>query len=656
MNRIGTITLMGAVATALAMMGPVACGNGIGESEEPQLSVEQTEIQLTDMSSDDRTRALTGAVSLRNTGPGDLQIHSIEWVEKPDRVEAYHQGEVTEDLADVDCSSSADCSEDGICLTQSSACRDRGFRDLSDTIGEQATFDQSLVVLESDQMIECPEPADPDEVPDNYCGELVIETNAHTTNEEMNIEDGTARIFIVGDGSSGEPNLSTTFIEYNWAAPAETQTESFTIENTASTPLTIDRMNVGTNSPWFTETPSLNGLEIDGNSSETIEVELTPAADADEEDLNFQTEFSFDTSASSNMSAITVRVTDGPGDSPLIEVEPLQLSFQDETTQTFEVRNHGGATLPVHGMSISPPSVEDHYEVTLDGDDMLDGTPPNIPSADSEDEPTVEEFEIELVDDDAETLVGDLEINHGDPLADNLSTISLLGDSEEIALGSVVPTQIGMLADGGDDDQQVRHLALYNSGDAAMDVDNVVLDDDAGPTDADYFSVEAVESVDAGGSVTTGEMTDVTVPAGGVQEFVVIYEHDDEITDFSQTLWVTVESDDHAGQSNAMTFAVTTSQVGATAMDLEIVPGFPDQAQVGELTDFDLEDGEGAADLDTADWVVLDRPDDSNAAFDGFGSEISLDIDAAGTYRIAATADDGGSYEQQVIFEFDAVD
>ncbi len=641
-------------AVAALGLGLAACGNGIGETEAPELQVDNTEILIDDMSPADDTDsgAIPDDISVTNIGPGDLEITSIEWVEKPERVVPYYAGPVTED--DPDCDDAADCSGDGICLGVASQCRDRGFRDLSDTYGQDVSFTQALAVLASDDTIVCPE-ADGEDLPDNYCGALEIETNAQNDDEANNIDTGNVTIYLVSDGSSGLFSLPSTFMEYTFATPGVTDTKTLQIENSAGSPLTIDEvfMNAsGGQDAWFEANPQLEGLEIPGNTTESIELSMTPPEDADDEDLEASISVTFETSSVSSEQGMTIDITAGPGTVPIIGVEPLQMSFEDGEPQTLTVSNYGGATLSLRGMEIRPNDVEEHYRVTNDDDDVdnwLDEDSLPVVTAGSEEEPTSEQFEVHLDNPGAETTVGELRINHGDSLADNLSVVSLLGASAEVAVGIVEPSRVDFRSDGGDETIQTRHMALTNTGNAPLEVTDVDMEVVAGTAgEAEWFDVETVDGDSLAGT---------TVPAGGIQEIVASYEQTGSSDQFEPSIAVELTSN-HAGQSETMEFTMATTQLNQPSFAIELMPGFSDSAEVGAQTSFTVTADSDDARIDSASWYLLKRPQGSESVIDGAGEQVTMLPDVAGTYRVAVIVDDENNNrrELQEILEFEAVD
>ncbi len=616
------------IALAALLFGATlgACGNGLMTGEDPELRVDTTIIELGDMAPSSRSRTQT-AIEIENTGPGTLRIESIEWISKPDRVEAYYRGANSED--GVGCASDDQCSGNAVCLTNSGHCRDRGLPEFPIEVASNSVHTQSLVLLaDEDNPVICPEPTS-ESVPNNYCGELLIRTNApNTVGDEEN--SGVARVFLVSDGTSGMLSVPRTVVEFVLATPGVTQALQFDIENSAASPLTMERIHFGTNSTWFDVTPSPNGLVIEGNSSQTFTLEMTPPESATEEDLEFASTMGFDSSSISFAPAMSVLVTAGPGDVPIIEVEPLQLSFADSTTQTVTVRNVGTAPLPMHQVQVRPIQVEDYYSVYFEGDEISGGGAniPTVPSG-SEIEFTVE---FHAPADPGVSTVGDLQINHGDNYADNRSIVSLLGDANEVAVGAITPSQVNFLSEGGD---QIRELMIINSGNADLVIDDYHLEA-SGSTDAGDYSVDGLDGLVLG--------------ANELGTFSISYTGDNQ---FGQSLSLSIDSN-HAGQSETMRVNISGSHMTDPTMDVDIDPSFPDRALVGQVAGFHVSDSTGQAQLDLARWVTLARPAGSEAVLQGTGETATFSPDVAGDYRVAVIVRDGDGREVQKDLEFEA--
>lgn len=668
-------------AVLLAIVGTIAgltasasgCGNGIGEGGEPELVVETPQIELThrDMEPNGADQpqpaeAIGEELTIRNNGTDDMEITSIEWVEKPTRVEAIHTGD---DDADS-CANDEDC-PDGLCLTNQ--CRDIGFGD-PDPVAPESEFSQRLAVAaDNEEPINCPEPPDDPDIPSDYCGEIKIETSAH--NDDDHVEDGETTIYLVTDGSSGMMALSETVLDYTYATWGVAQEVEFEVINEADTELQIDRMDIDTNASWFNVTPvdseldGVSGLVVDGRDSERISIEMIPPDREDVEDseedneIEFNATVTFETSSITTEPGMTLRVTSGPGDVPVMDVQPERLSFVEDDTQTVSVYNHGVATLSVRGMTIrdydaDSTRAEDNYSVVYhdeDGDsrDMLQPDVASVPvtgaqPADEQDEetdeiimePGVEHFEVTLDNPEADDTLGTLRINHDDDYAESPWELTLLGTADDVAIGIIGPEQVNFLADGG---QQTRHLVLRNEGTEQLEIEQVQLDAGSN-TDVDDYTITTADDQPLEGQI---------VEAGSIRELELTYSGEPDNPEMAQDLEVTIASSDLAPES-VPRVRVDTRPVSESDMDIELAPAFADYAEVGEQTSFTVIDDGDVGRLDQASWYVLQRPADSQADIEGVGPQVNFLPDASGTYRVAVIVDDGEGHEAQDIVEFDA--
>lgn len=616
------------VAMISLAMAAWACDDGLQEADPPELQVENDEIELPRLGPDNRARRVPDNIVLENVGRGPMEVLNIEWVERPERIEAYFDGPLSEADSGVECEVSEDCSEGATCLSQANLCRDLGFPSMPVEVRPDATFSQNLVVTASDHEIDCPERPQGEDVPEDYCGELAVETDA------INVE-GTTSIYLVTGGGSGVFDLPDTYMEFTLAAPGVTQTKELQIGNTGSSPLEMERINFDQNPHWFNVTPSMGGTVIDAGTTETFTLELTPPGDATEDELEFRTQVSFASSSTVPEDLMTIDVTAGIGDAPRIEVHPMQLSFENDTSQTLTIENHGGATLPLNSMELRPQgAIDDYYTVLYEGTDVLQDSSalPNISRAENG-EPSVAEFTVEFTAPTGDaSAVGDLRINHQDSLANNRTVVTLLGDSPDVAIGEFGPTPVNFRSDGG---EQTRKIALANLGNDTLEITDVTLEEVNEQTDAADYAVDGLDGL----VVEAGEIAEVTVTYSGSNQF-------------QQHLRIVPDSN-HVGQES-LAIDATASHLSDPSMDIDIIPSFPAAAGVGELTSFSVDDEAGLARLDLASWYLHARPAGSEAELEGSGQQATMVPDVAGDYRISVVVDDNDSREVQHLLDFHA--
>ncbi|RAL24754.1 hypothetical protein DL240_00655 [Lujinxingia litoralis] len=623
------------LAVALMSLVVGACGGDNFSSDVvPELTIDLNEASITidQVGPADRTTTIASPIIMRNSGKGELKVTKLEWVARPDRLEAYFDGPNSTSLDDGRCSEDTECAGGGVCLS-SGVCRDAGFGELPFEVGNR--YDLNFLLRRGDT-ISCPAPGAevPELIAEVYCGELRIETNA--TNDAGVVEDGNATIYFVTAGGSGQMVLQPGLIQFTGATAGVAQSAQFTIENQAPSPLTIERGDFGENAHLFEITPPVFDRVIAGNSTESFTLTYSPSAGAGEPELEFSTNLQFSSSSVTTSPAITIEVTQGVGDAPSIEVDPQQLDFADANSRALVVRNYGGATLSISQLRVTPTEAAAFYRVMYQGEDILANFPsgaerPRVPRMTGE-EPSELELIVEYDDSATGSSVGTLEILHNDAVAGNKSFVTLLGASSEVAVGEVFPTIFSLRANGP---QVEREVAIYNDGNTELEITGVDIQGLGTTTDVDLFSFEGFEG---------------TVAPGAIHTAKVIYTGESE---FRHNVVATLESN-HAGQADAMTLAVNAVSIGASTMDLSVSPSFSGEALVGQETLLTLNDAGGVANLANARWYILERPEGSELLTRGFGSSVRFVPDVAGNYRFAVLALDSSNREEQVIFEFTA--
>lgn len=641
-----------ALAATVGMGVFVGCGEGIQDRESPELGLVNStdEFNLENLGPRDRDRTLA-SLEVENVGPGTMKITNVEWIARPDRLHGFYTGDSSTEGGM--CSVDADCGAEAFCITASGSCRDLGFPETPIDVLTQRRHAFNFVILRGDSSLNCPEPHDevPERVRRNYCGELLIETDANNTGP--NVEEGRATIYFVTDGSSGLMALSQDFITFTDVVPGGTYARSFSINNEAPQDLTVERVTYSRNSEWFTISPNLANTLIEGNGSLAFTLEMNVPTDVGPEDLEFGTNLNFESSSTGTSPSMFVDVTAGPGDVALIDVTPRTLSFVESSTQTFEIQNLGGATLVVTGIDISPPNAAEFYTVSYEGAEIELGTGsvPNLPPA-GNDGPTVRELVVEFTppaDPDVST-VANLEIRHSDTRAESPIRVQLLGDNAEVALGEIATEAtrlVRVIADGG---EQSWHLPLVNTGTAELEITGLELDDAASNTDAADYSVQ-IREADGSLSAVVGH----TVAPGDISELVLTYAGEKI---FPQSLSVSLSSN-HAGLDETMQFAVQGQTGSLSELEAEIVPPFATTALVAQPTIFQLAlsgSGETATSVSNAIWTILSRPAGSSVSLPSVGANVTMIPDVAGTYRIAVQVRDDQSRQIQSILEFEATE
>ncbi len=623
---------------ALGCVGAfVGCGPSFEATPDPEFEVEgaSNQVVITQMGPFDRDRTL-GSLSFRNVGEGELRITNWEWVERPSRLNAFYEGDLS--TGPGECTRDADCGGEAVCLTASGSCRDLGLPPTPVEVRSGALYSLSFVVTAGDQAVQCPQPpADtPAEVQNRYCGELIVETNA--ANSTALVEEGRARIFFVTDGTSGLMAIPETFLSFTEVEPGGTYSRNFTINNQDSGPLTVERAQFSELGDWFEISPPISNTVIDGNDSRSFTLQLSPPEDAEiPVDGDLSTVITFESTTSGTAPSLFVEITGGVGDVALIEVDPLSLSFAESTSQPLEVRNVGGGSLIVQSMTLEPSSLADRYRVTFGGDEVI-GSSGSIttlaPGVGGE--PTVADFTVTFDDpDDGSNSVGFLRISHNDSRSENPVRVALLGGETEVALGELgtqAMRQVLFVSDGG---EQVRRFPLINTGNTDLEITDVIFDDSQSNTDAADYQVDGLM-----GTLAPGEIREVTLTYAGESQF-------------PQSLGITVESN-HAGDSSSLALNVSAQTGQISPLELTITPSFSTSALVGQMTTFTVSGDGGEANLNNSQWFTLQRPAGAESQLQVVGEEAAFVPDVAGTYRIGVQVRDNQSRDVQQVLEFTA--
>lgn len=645
MKRKISMVVIGAVLLA----GGVGCGgNGSFQSTDvPELALEQptNEFVITQMGPRNQDRTM-GSLSLRNVGTGEMKITNFKWIERPARLNAYHEGSVSAQMEGQSCSSDSDCGEGGLCLTASGTCRDLGAPATPVEVRADALFNLQLVVTASSEPVQCPAPHGdvPMHIQGRYCGELLIETNA--ANDGQNVEDGNIRIYFVSDGKSGLMAIEESFLRFTEVAAGGSVSQSFTIENLDGGPLRIERGTFASNDEWFQVTPSLVNQVIDGHGSKTFTIRLEPPAGTPAEQLEFTTSLVFDSSSTGSTPSIFIESTAGLGDVPQIEVEPGQLSFADSVEQTLRIENHGGGALMIQRFQIQPASLADYYKLSYEGSEIPYGGSPGIPNLAPavDDVPEARDIRVAYTPpvDPSISTVGTLLIRHNDTRRPNPIQVMLLGEAQDVALGEIgtqALRQVRLVADGG---EQTRNLALYNSGTAPLTITGVTMDpQNENSEEADYSLTWG------GGPIVGGEVLE----PGDLRELVFKYKGDSA---FQQHMVVKLDSD-HDGQPAMMQLVASGLAGSASGVQATISPSFSSEALVGQVAELEVSVSGGSANLENAQWMTLERPAGSTVRVENVGESISVVPDVAGRYRVAVQVRDSESRDVQAVLEFVAV-
>jgi hypothetical protein len=612
------------VALALVVVG-CSDSDNFQERAEPEFVLDGTDgqIRLTLPTDDKRHQNQLQRVIIRNAGDSPLQVKRLEFVSKPDRL-------VTKGDVGGPCSDDSEC-PDGICLTTSQTCVNVGLPVTPFLIEPNLRKDVDFVVTKGDGELICPEPIGdvPESVRADYCGELVIETNA--INDSGTVVSGQATVYFLDPGVYGKLLLNPDFMEFGQVSPGSTQSQDFSIQNDGTRPLEITGLTLQDKGSWFTisEGPSLP-VSIENGENVVWKLTLSPPADAPPEELDFDSQLVIESSAVNAVSGrIPIEVSAGVGSAPQIQVEPTVLSFDAAAVQLFTVSNIGNATLQLRSFRIQPESASGFYTFTIDGNavDLNNFERTNVAKQTS--------LEVGVTfgrpAGNVEESVGVLTIEHNDENSSFASEVILLGDAGDVAIGEVQPGGFSFLASGSH--TSTRHFIIRNRGTAPLNVTDVGFNFSTG-SEAEFQVNNAVGTVAPGG-LSTG-----TVTFSGLNN----------VADAGEVIF----ESNSVGESLA---------IGLTAIDSTqdapvpvITPLFSNDARVGQQARFSASESTPTGVEETAAiWMLLERPAASAIYMFTAGVEAAFLPDVPGAYKLALLVVANGR-EAQATYEVTVVE
>ncbi len=652
MKRLGTAAMI--MSTGLALLTSCGGGDNFDAKDVPGLSIEgwtgnsyQLNINRIAM---DNVQQSDSVVILRSSDKAPLKVTKIEWVARPERLAVL--GAVSETLdADgnqIPCVASdeaASCSAfpGSICLSiGNSHCRRTDLPETPFEIASGLQKQLQFVVKKGSADLDCPKAGDdvPEDYKANYCGELLIETNAKNT--AGIVKDGNVRLYFLKDETkSGVIALDKSNIEFANAKPGVAQSSQFVVKNTAKQPLTIQQITINPTHGMLTispEAPLGTSTIIAAESSETYTLTFTPPATATEAELKFSSKIQFESSSVGNPNTvITVDVTPDAGNAPQISVDPLTLSFLETNSRTITVQNSGKAGGQITSIAVSPVTARSQYKVMYNGTDILAAFPaqalplPRVTGG----EPSKIELVVEFIApvDPNESTLGTLSIRHNDTSIGNRSDVMLLGNSAELALGQLLPTQY-----------------TFEAGKAGKKADFVVYNMGTDPLVITAMDIEVPAGGEAG-LFTVSNMVG-SIPAGGLMKGTATYTGTTNVQRRA-TLKLTSNT---AGDKQDMTLQLVAQPAAETVKLAPVItPSFMSNAKVGEVTTFTVSDASGTANLQGSSWLILERPAGSAAFVTGSGVSTSFKPDVAGSYKISVVVPNNDPINAQAVLEFNVI-
>lgn len=621
----------------LVVAGIAACGDGdsFGEGKVAAVKLSTNSPVALQMPSTDRRFQAQPQVIFASDGQAELEVKSIEFVSRPDRLKV--KGKKLDITCDFDADAgptfdaSGACPANSVCWDFDSICREVGLPTEAFVLGPGETFSVEPMIIPGANGLNCPAaPVGDADVPANYCGELVIKTNGQNTNLPS-INEGTVRVFFTHIQGSGQIEVAPGNISFSGINVGTSDSRDIQITNThADQPLTINQLRMREHEDRFTisAAPSLPA-QLGAGDSQTWTLSFTPPDSWDGESFGTNLEIR-STAHNEPVLLVPVQVT-SEASRPAIKLSPEVLRFDSEATQTLTVSNEGAANLTLRGFSVVPSSNSAMYTIKEDGNVISGQYTRVIGPGESQD------YEIEFSAGEEPGGIGSLEVRYNyfinEQSQNDMAQVELLGDVGDAPIGLVSPDILTFRAATGVNATQ--SFVIRNVGTEPLVASNVEITDTI-PGSAATFSTSAASGL--------------TIAPGAIQFFTVTYQANDDNDDRAALRF----GSNSAGEPMVVSLVALAGE--ASSAEAVITPSFGDGAvAVGAEARFNalLSTGFSQAALGRAQWTLLERPAGSQTFVDKIGEDAMIFPDTAGSYKIALTITDG-SVSSQAIYEFSA--
>lgn len=582
---------------------------------------------------DNRMQAQT-AVTFVNDGKADLKVESIDFSSKPDRLlvaGAYLDESCTFNANDAP--TFGDCPADSVCWSFNSTCREVGMPELPIVLEPEESYSIETIIIPGADGVVCPPaPVDDADAPNNYCGKILIKTNAQNTSEPT-ITDGDIRVFFTHRPGSGRIEVAPSSISFSGVNIGESDSRDLTITNIHSDqPLSIDSIRPREHAGRFEVSSAVTlPAEIGPGDSETWTLTFTPPSDWDEE--SFSTNLEISSTAHNDPNALIPVQVSSEASRPAIKLSPEVLRFDSDATQTITVSNEGAASLTLRGFSVVPSNVGNMYTIKEDGNVLSGQYTKVIGAGESQD------YEISFAAGADPGGIGTLEVRYNYQVdggtENDMAQAELLGDVGDAPIGMVSPDAFYFRAAAGAD--ATRSFVIRNVGTQPLTASAADVEiRDVIPGSAEVFSSSAESGV--------------TIAPGAMESFTVTYQGADDSAERADILF----NSNTAGVP--MVVSLVAEAGDEASADAVITPSFGDdtvgvnaEARFNAL----LSTGFSQAAMDRAQWTLLERPDASQTFIDKIGEDATIFPDTAGAYKIGLTINDG-SASAQAVYQFNA--
>lgn len=628
-NKLILAALAVFVAGALATAG--GCGDdGFDERDQGQLSLDSSGELLLEVSSDRPTTQ--SEIQFDNTGNGDLTFSSFELVDVPDRLTAIQSA----GDQPTTCTYESDnppmygtgCDTGQVCWFLTNQCRPLGFPDAPIVIAPDRSLTLNMVVMPGDEQIECVDPpADDENAPPNYCGKLVVETDA--SNDADFISDGNATIYFQYAPGSGQINVTPTQIDFGDAEPGGSYSADFTVANEdPEDTLTINGVSINEQPNLFEVTgdEDIEGAEISPQAAKSWTVNFNPpeGTNIDELDGIFLTVESSDRGATNNKIFLSIG---GGGNTPVVTVEPSLLTFDSSTEQTVTVTNvegtNGEDRPNIRLRSLTTADNDDYYTFLIDGTEIDGNIDTDLIQPGSSKEITVRYAKPDGATDagatEARLNYSYFEGSTGDTPIRVTKRFGLLGDQASAPLGRIAP--MSLLFRAADGNEKTHPFVIRNLGNASLDLSGAALGDPALGTKDEF-------SFDVPTSVAAGEIAQGSVTYSGTNS-----ENDNVALEMNSNT---------AGAAMNLNLFADGGAPEAT-LDAVITPFGGDTVSVGSKVVLNAQQSTvpDPSILDSAEWFLLSRPAGSTAFVNENGENVAFFPDVAGDYTVGMIVYEG---------------
>ncbi len=635
-QRMMKTLLSGLGAASLLLGGVTGCSdnNDFGTTDQAaaQLSAPQNGAIALMLPTREGQPIEQSAIRFQSTGTTELIIESIEWVgEKPDRVFMGNsrQGDVPE----------ADCSSE-VYYPASMSCVTTGAPDFSEPLPNGQTFEIPLHVaafgVGEPNTIQCPEADEsvPAQFTDRYCGAIQVTTNG--LNDSQRVTQGDFTVYLQADRTSGELTINQASLNFQNVGPGFMDTRTFSMSNTGAEPLTIQSISVSELGSLLTLDITQDELPLELTPGEAREVTLTVDLGADipqgQLDLLADPERApkivIDSSAPNSPFTLDLVFDTSQTILPILQTDTQNLSFADDTTQSFTLTNPGDTPATVNGVNFEPSGSGDAYELQIEGMPFAQGMTKVIRGV-REDQPdrNTEEFEVVYTPPmngpaPLTTMVINYTFFEGEVARSSSVRIVLLGDQAMVSYADLVPTVFNFSTRTSD--TQRRKAMLRNLGTAPLNLTNIEL---GTPQlgGAEEFTIATADGT---------PFADVTVAPGGAAELSITFNGTDQQPD---RVNATVTSDSAAGD---ILLTLVSADAAPSEVELNIVAA-PAEPVAGDLVLLSFGEGITESVARSAQWVLLEKPSGSDAALKIQGDTLGFVPDVAGDYTFVVTAIDG---------------